>query len=166
MGFTQAISHCYSNYVTFSGRASRSEFWFFQLFTVLAAIAAAIVDMSLGLNFAILYGPVYLLFMLINFLPAISVVVRRLHDTDHSGWWYWIAIVPFVGIILLLVWWCTRGSWGDNRFGPDPLATEGPSPPYAPVRANIADELARLARLRADGTITEEEFQRLKTKLI
>jgi len=62
------------------------------------------------------------LFFLASFLPAISVIVRRLHDTDRSGWWYWIGLIPLVGAILLLVWFCTRGTSGPNRFGPDPLS--------------------------------------------
>jgi uncharacterized membrane protein YhaH (DUF805 family) len=59
---------------------------------------------------------------LANFLPSISVLVRRLHDTGRSGWWYWIALVPLVGPILLLIWLCTRGTFGGNEYGPDPLA--------------------------------------------
>jgi uncharacterized membrane protein YhaH (DUF805 family) len=173
MTFGQAISSCYSQYATFSGRASRSEFWFFQLFSVLAAIAMAILDSMVGMNFAIFYGPLYVIFALANFLPALSVLVRRLHDTDRSGWWYWIILVPIVGIILLLVWWCTRGSWGQNRFGSDPLGGEGfahtfPSsgPSSGPPPGDLAEQLSRLAKLRDEGTISEEEFQRLKTKLI
>ena len=126
MTFMQAISSGYSKYVTFSGRASRSEYWFFTLFSVLVAIVTAILDVVLGLNFAIFYGPLYVVFALVNFLPSISVLVRRLHDTDRSGWWYWIALVPIVGIILLLVWFCTRGTSGENRFGSDPLGGESP----------------------------------------
>jgi uncharacterized membrane protein YhaH (DUF805 family) len=61
---------------------------------------------------------------LINFLPSLSVLVRRLHDTDHSGWWYWICLIRFVGLILLLIWFCTRGTWGSNRFGLDPLGAK------------------------------------------
>ncbi len=164
MTFTQAISSCYSNYATFPGRASRSEYWFFALFQWLIAIVGIVLIFA-GDSAAIL-----IMAALANFLPSLSVTVRRLHDTDHPGWWYWIQLIPLVGVIIFLVFMCTRGSWGDNRFGPDPLADESPQPPgasaYRGVSSNLSDELARLARLRADGTITEEEFQRLKTKLI
>jgi len=161
MTFTQAISSCYSNYGTFSGRASRSEYWFFTLFhMLLVVLGVALIPVGIGLLILIGGG-------LINFLPSLSVLVRRLHDTDHSGWWYWICLVPVVGLVVLLIWLCTRGSWGDNRYGPDPLAWEGPPPPYASgLRPALVDELSRLAKLRDAGTITEEEFQRLKTKLI
>jgi uncharacterized membrane protein YhaH (DUF805 family) len=121
MGFTQAVTTCYSRYVQFSGRASRSEYWFFWLFCCLALLAAMVVDAVLGLRFSALTGPAYVLVALANFLPSISVSVRRLHDTDRSGWWYWIILIPIVGAILLIVWFCTRGRDGDNRFGRDPL---------------------------------------------
>jgi uncharacterized membrane protein YhaH (DUF805 family) len=55
------------------------------------------------------------------FLPSISVTVRRLHDTDHSGWWWWIGLIPLVGIIVLIVWWATPGTRGPNKYGEDPL---------------------------------------------
>jgi uncharacterized membrane protein YhaH (DUF805 family) len=82
MGFGQAVSSCYSNYATFSGRASRSEYWFFALFHFLI-IFAGVALISVGIGIVILIG-----FGLVNFLPHLSVTVRRLHDTDHSGWWY------------------------------------------------------------------------------
>jgi len=114
--FGQSVQSCYSNYTTFSGRAARSEYWFFLLFQCLVGFACGLL-MSFGIG-QLLLG----LFVIANFLPAISVTVRRLHDTDRSGWWYWIALVPLVGGILLLVWFCTRGTAGANRFGPDPLS--------------------------------------------
>lgn len=161
MSFTQAIAHCYSNYATFSGRASRSEFWFFRLYVFLVMLLGFIL-IPAGIGIVILCVAA-----LANFLPDLSVTVRRLHDTDHSGWWFWISLVPFVGIIVLLVFFCTRGSWGENRFGPDPLGSAGAPQPYRmPPRSDLAEELARLAKLRDDGTISEDEFQRLKTKLI
>lgn len=119
MTFVQAIQSCYSNYATFSGRAARSEYWFFVLFQCLiTAFCWMLIPFGLGRS---LLG----LIALANFLPAISVTVRRLHDTDRSGWWYWIALVPFAGAILLLIWFCTRGTSGPNRFGSDPLWGHG-----------------------------------------
>jgi uncharacterized membrane protein YhaH (DUF805 family) len=160
MTFTQAISSCYSNYATFSGRASRSEYWFFALFYLLIALVGFI-TLFAGIGAAIL-----IISALVNFLPSLSVTVRRLHDTDHSGWWFWIQLIPLVGAIIMLVFLCTRGSWGENRFGPDPLGGQDSSARYNSPRPDLAEELARLAKLRADGTLSDEEFQRLKTKLI
>jgi uncharacterized membrane protein YhaH (DUF805 family) len=113
--FTQAIRSCYANYTTFSGRAPRSEYWFFVLYQCLIGVACGLL-VPFGIGRALLW-----LFVLANLLPGICVTVRRLHDTDRSGWWYWIALVPLVGAILLLIWFCTRGTSGANRFGPDPL---------------------------------------------
>ena len=118
MTFGQAVRSCYSKYATFSGRAARSEYWFFVLFQGLITIGCWIL-IPFGLGHALLW-----LLALANFLPAVSVTVRRLHDTDHSGWWYWIAFVPLVGAVLLLIWFCTRGTSGANRFGPDPLLSD------------------------------------------
>ena len=67
------------------------------------------------------YGYVYSLVALAMLLPGLAVMVRRLHDTGHSGWWYWIWLVPLIGGILLLVWLCSRGTVGDNTYGSDPL---------------------------------------------
>jgi uncharacterized membrane protein YhaH (DUF805 family) len=114
MGFADAIKTGFSKYVTFEGRAARSEFWFWMLFAFIANLVAGIVDGALDLNL------VGLLVSLALFLPGLAVSVRRLHDIDRSGWWVLIALT-IIGIILLIVWDCTKGTSGPNRFGPDPL---------------------------------------------
>lgn len=121
MDFGTAIRTCFQKYVTFSGRAQRSEFWWFALFSILGSFILGIVD-------AILFGwasedPQVLnaIFSLVLFLPSISVAVRRLHDTDRTGWWWWIILIPLIGWIILIVWYATKGTDGPNRFGPDPL---------------------------------------------
>ncbi len=130
MTFQESIRTCLGKYVTWQGRASRSEYWFFVLFVFLCAMVAAILDRILGTGFKMAnpatgemqsmgYGYIYSLVGLALFLPNISALVRRLHDTGRSGWWYWIALIPLVGIILLLVWLCSRGTSGGNAYGPD-----------------------------------------------
>ena len=124
MGFTDAVKTCFSKYVTFSGRASRSEYWWFSLFISLGSIVAAIVDMLLFGYDPVAPGSVGWisgLFTLAIFLPSLSVMVRRLHDKDRSGWWYFIVLIPLIGLFILLYWFVTRGTVGPNRFGPDPL---------------------------------------------
>lgn len=106
---------CWKKYVDFSGRARRTEYWMFVLFNALAAFAIAIVDNLLGLCGAL--GGLYSLAAL---LPGLAVLVRRLHDTDRSGWMVLIALIPFVGAIILLVFLCGDSRPGDNRFGPNP----------------------------------------------
>jgi uncharacterized membrane protein YhaH (DUF805 family) len=135
MTFSESIKTCFAKFVTWQGRATRSEYWWFVLFCFLCQIGAALVDGVLGTAFSIpdpntgeavslFYGWVYLLVALALFLPNLAVLVRRLHDTDHSGWWYWIALVPLIGIIMLLIWLCSRGTAGSNRFGSDPLGSD------------------------------------------
>jgi uncharacterized membrane protein YhaH (DUF805 family) len=118
MDFWTAVRTCYSKYATFRGRASRSEFWYFNLFAWLVAVAALILDAAL---FGKPNGALYAIVMLANLIPSIGVGVRRLHDTDRSGWWWLIMFVPLIGIIVLLVWYCMRGSQDENRFDTYPL---------------------------------------------
>jgi uncharacterized membrane protein YhaH (DUF805 family) len=109
---------CLQNYVTFSGRARRKEFWMFFIFYMIFAVVIGFVEGLAGMETPVL-SCIYGLALL---LPSLSVLVRRLHDIDKSGWWFWIALVPFVGGIVLLVFECMEGTKGDNRFGPDPKA--------------------------------------------
>jgi uncharacterized membrane protein YhaH (DUF805 family) len=119
MGFVEAISAGFRNYVNFSTRASRSEYWYWVLFVVLVSIAAAIIDLLIAPHSPI--GPATGLVYLALLLPELSVAVRRLHDTDRSGWWLLLGFIPLIGAIVLIVWFCTRGTMGQNRFGSDPL---------------------------------------------
>ncbi|MEI9933246.1 MAG: DUF805 domain-containing protein [Rhizomicrobium sp.] len=129
MTFTDAVSACFRKYVDFEGRAPRSEFWFFRLFVALSllgvfllmALVAGITPDNEGGIQGVLFGVLFLALILGTFLPDLAVTVRRLHDRDYSGWWILIAFVPFGGLVLL-IWFCTRGTEGENRFGPDPLA--------------------------------------------
>ena len=117
MGFGQAISAGFSNYVNFSGRACRSEYWYWILFIIIADIVAAIIDQTLGIQ--LVTG----LFGLVTIIPNIAIAIRRLHDLDRTGWWILLGFIPLIGWIILLIWYVTKGTDGPNRFGPDPLAT-------------------------------------------
>lgn len=114
-------------YAQFSGRSRRKEYWMFVLLAFLLGIVAGVIDAVLGLNTMVagLYGPLSLLLGLALLIPSIAVGVRRLHDTDRSGWWLLIGLVPFLGALILLIFYLMEGTKGDNRFGPDPkLALE------------------------------------------
>jgi uncharacterized membrane protein YhaH (DUF805 family) len=124
-------------YVDFKGRSRRKEYWMFVLFTIILCVAASFIDISLGYGSASTYsgdgsvgasfnanGPATVILMLALFLPGLAVTVRRLHDTDRSGWWILIGLVPLVGWIVLLVFYCTEGTRGDNRFGADPKGAD------------------------------------------
>ena len=116
-------------YFDFSGRARRKEYWCFTLFHILTAfagecLAAVIYDDNPTLGTA--FGAIVLLYIVASVVPSIAVTVRRLHDTDRSGWWYFIGLIPFVGPIWLLVLTCTDGTKGPNQYGPDPKALVNP----------------------------------------
>jgi uncharacterized membrane protein YhaH (DUF805 family) len=117
MSFVEAVQAGFRNYVKFSGRASLYEVWYWVLFTIVGGVIAAVLD-ALFFWSASSNTPLGSVFALVTLLPSIAVVVRRLHDTDRSGWWYLLILIPLVGIIILIVWCIQRGTPGDNRFGP------------------------------------------------
>lgn len=120
MGFKDAISYCFRNYVGFKGRAARSEYWYWTLFIYLLLIVAWLIDMTVfGFNTTGV-NPMTVLASLATLLPTLTVSARRLHDTDRSGWWA-LLIFTVIGYIVLIYWACLRGTVGANRFGPDPL---------------------------------------------
>ena len=119
MDFMTAVRTCLSKYVDFSGRARRSEYWYFVLFNLVVNIVTTILDNLLGMDFEGSGGILSTVAGLALFLPGLAVGVRRLHDTDRSGWWILIGLIPIIGWILLIVWYCTD-SKPDNQYGPNP----------------------------------------------
>jgi uncharacterized membrane protein YhaH (DUF805 family) len=117
VSFADAVRDGFSKYVTFSGRSSRSAYWWWALFGLLAVVAAYIVDAILG-TFPLFYAILALGLL----LPNLAVTIRRLHDTGRSGWWILIALIPFVGGIVLLVFTLLASegpnSWGSAPDGP------------------------------------------------
>jgi uncharacterized membrane protein YhaH (DUF805 family) len=121
MSFTTAIKSVLSQYVGFSGRARRSEYWWWALFTALLGVVAAVLDTALGTNMdGSTTGVIGLIVELAILLPSLAVLVRRLHDTDRSGWWILIALIPIVGAIVLLVFAAQDTKPGPNRYGESP----------------------------------------------
>jgi uncharacterized membrane protein YhaH (DUF805 family) len=118
MNFGQAIASGFRNYVGFAGRAARSEYWYWVLFAIIGATVTGILDQAMFSEAEI--SPLNSIFGLITFLPGLAVAVRRLHDIDRTGWWFLIALT-IIGLIILLVWACQKGTTGPNRYGPDPL---------------------------------------------
>jgi len=121
MIFWQAIASGFKNYVTFSGRAIRSEYWFWVLFSLLGGLATEILDAGIFSSDIPSASPPNGVFNLLTFLPSLAISVRRLHDIDRSGWWVLVAFT-IIGIFVLIYWACKRGTPGANRFGPDPFA--------------------------------------------
>ena len=115
------------NYANFSGRARRKEYWMFVLVQTIVMIGLMILDSVLGLDFELQgislgYGYLYLIGIIVHFIPSLAVVVRRLHDVGKSGWFYFIFLIPLIGVLWLLVLYCTEGQKQDNKWGPDPKA--------------------------------------------
>ena len=107
------VKHCFSNALEFSGRAARSEFWYFFAFYVAAVVLASIIG---SLVFSYLSTIVTLALL----LPTVAVSVRRLQDLDRPALWVLLGLVPFAGLVLLY-WFTQRGTVGPNQFGPDPV---------------------------------------------
>jgi uncharacterized membrane protein YhaH (DUF805 family) len=118
VSFTDAIRDGFSKYVTFTGRSSRSAYWWWALFGILAVLAGYIVDALLGTTI------IYVLVALALLLPNLAVTIRRLHDIGRSGWWILIALIPFVGSIVLLVF-TLLASDGPNQWGAGPDSAPG-----------------------------------------
>ena len=116
MDVQKSIITCLKKFATFDGRASRSEYWWFQFFYALVAFFAVIID-SMFVDNSVSWGPLEIVSTIILFLPATAVLARRLHDVNRSGWWMLISIT-IIGLIPLIIWSVAEGSNKKNRFGP------------------------------------------------
>ena len=135
MNFQQAIVSGFKKYVQFSGRASRSEFWYWTLFVIIgsgiASLLGAVVNeimaqmdsmpASLVALAELGQSMVHLGFGIGIILPSMAVTARRLHDINKSGWCWFVCLIPLIGVIVLFVWYCKKGDGGENRFGANPL---------------------------------------------
>ncbi len=120
LGFGEAVGACLRQYGTFSGRAQRSEYWWWALFNLLVFVAVGLSRGVVGAD-ATAVDVVAVIAGLALLLPNLAVTVRRLHDVDRSGWWILINFVPVVGSIILLVFAMLPGTPGENRFGLAPM---------------------------------------------
>lgn len=133
MTMIEAVKHVFSNYVGFSGRAGRPEFWWWVLASLIIGSILTLIDINVlnsgafevstapgAFKFSVQAGILGGIWSLVTFLPALAVTVRRLHDTDRSGWWILLALLPVIGWVVLIYWYAKRGSEGANRFGSGP----------------------------------------------
>lgn len=125
MNMIEAIKSGYSNYANFSGRSVRSAYWWWALFQIVVSVAISLVEgggtAAVGDGMASMaYNPgiVGLIWSLANLIPGVAVSVRRMHDLDKSGWLLLIVLIPLIGALVLLYWFCQRGTEGDNQYGP------------------------------------------------
>jgi len=127
MNMMEATKACFSKYFQFSGRARRAEYWWFALFVVVVGAVLEFVDALMFPATALIFGAAMsevgilsTAWGLATLIPSFSASMRRLHDTDRSGWWQLLWLIPIAGWIILLVWMCSKGTKGTNRFGADP----------------------------------------------
>ena len=130
MDMFEAYRTCIKKYATFSGRARRSEYWFFTLCNVLISLVfsgllyfAQSQDSEAFMMGVNIVSTAYSIFAL---LPGLAVVVRRLHDTGHSGWYYFISLIPIAGLVMLLIALCKDSTPGVNEYGPNPKESMDP----------------------------------------
>lgn len=118
MGFGQAVSTCFSNYANFTGRARRSEFWWFYLFVVIVQVVGqGILALILGTDSG-LFTFFALVLAVALAIPLYAAGARRMHDTGKSGWLQLLVLIPCVGFIVLIVLWAQQGQPADNQYGP------------------------------------------------
>ena len=132
VGFVDAIKLFFNNYANFSGRSRRSEYWWVVLFNLivqsLTYIPAYFMIMSATMQhqepsgLAYLLSGIYFLFALATLVPSLALVWRRLHDIGKSGAYFFFFLIPFVGWIILLIWFLTDSDPNENEYGPNPKA--------------------------------------------
>lgn len=119
MDFQSAIRSGLSKWITFSGRSSRSEFWYWILFVILLSMVLSFIGLSTS------SGSIIGFFVAIFFMVAyFSIAIRRLHDLDKSGWWMLLSLFPVLGTLILMAWFTIKGTVGSNQYGADPLDTQ------------------------------------------
>jgi uncharacterized membrane protein YhaH (DUF805 family) len=123
MSFTEAVRSVYRNYATFDGRASRSEYWWFQLFYFVVSLGIYVGGLFLAgvARSQAVFGLVLvalIAFVLLSFVPQLAVTVRRLHDSDKSGWWLLLVFIPYIGGFIVFIFTLLDSSIGFNRYGP------------------------------------------------
>lgn len=117
MSFGASISTCFEKFFTFGGRASRPEFWWFYLFSVLMSWGADVATGSaMGPN-SDMAAIIQVILGLVFFFPTLAVSTRRLHDVGRSGWWQ-LLYLTVIGIIVLIIWWASKGETKENQYGP------------------------------------------------
>ena len=128
MGFSEAIQSGFNNYANFEGRASRPAYWWWFLFTWIVSIIAQLLDNMTRIGgigsesyLNMWVGIISAIVGLALFLPSLGVMIRRLHDTDRSGWWWLIGIIPIIGWIILIFFLASPATPGENRYGPPPV---------------------------------------------
>jgi uncharacterized membrane protein YhaH (DUF805 family) len=111
----------FKKYTVFKGRSTRSEYWYFTLFNILAILGFGLIDQLMGtFNFYVGYGPLSAIYTLAMILPGLGVSIRRLHDTGRSGWWFMITAIPVLGLLVFLYFALLDSDLNPNQYGESP----------------------------------------------
>jgi len=169
-------------YADFSGRARRKEYWMFTLFNVIIIIALFFANFIMGRLFypipsfiGMILTIIFYCYPLAILIPSLAVCVRRLHDIGKSGWYYLIGLIPFVGEIILFVWFCQDSQAGQNQWGANPKGYGSVTTFSQPKddasttissQPDILDQIEKLAKLKESGILSEEEFTYQKKKML
>ncbi|WP_132408395.1 DUF805 domain-containing protein [Neorhizobium sp. S3-V5DH] len=157
-------------YAVFSGRSSRSQFWFYHLTLLGLAVAGFIIDIAISGG----SEPQPLISALIvigHYIPSLAIIVRRLHDANLSGWLVLLCLLPGIGVIAFIVFGCLAPTPGPNRFDPShstgsQSATDGQTGASQAAGASAVERIEKLASLRASGAINDGEFERMKADVL
>ena len=115
MKMMDAVKSVFTQYATFSGRARRSEYWYFTLFTMIVSAILGVIGEALPM-----LAFLDTIYSIATLVPGLAVTWRRLHDIGKGGGWYFLLFIPLVGWIFLLVWLCRDSQPGENAYGPNP----------------------------------------------
>ena len=143
-------------YAVFDGRAHRTEFWLFFLFSFIISFFLGVI---VGLVGSLWF--ITTLYALAVLIPGLAVSVRRLHDTNRSGWWILTGLVPILGWIALLIFYVEDSRPGANQYGPNPKGIQATQPTQT-----VDERLRQLELLRSRGTITLQEYEERRQDII
>ncbi|TNM66219.1 DUF805 domain-containing protein [Aliirhizobium smilacinae] len=148
-------------YATFKGRSTRSQFWLYHLGVLVLAIVGFIIDIAIA-------GPrgpeplVSAVIIIAHYIPSLAIIVRRLHDTNQSGWLVLVCLIPLIGLVAFIVFGCMASTPGTNRFG----APVGGDPVVAAASGTKVERIEKLAALRASGALSDAEFEKMKADVL
>ncbi len=162
------------HYSDFKGRARRSEYWMFTLFSWIFLFAGVFVGGFLGelldsddIAGGIL-GIIIIGWFIVHFIPSMAVQVRRLHDAGYSGWCLLIHFIPYIGGLIVFIFTVMDSVPGHNKWGPNPKNIGERTMPssYKTKTESVTDEILKYAKMKEAGVLTEEEFTKMKQKLL
>jgi uncharacterized membrane protein YhaH (DUF805 family) len=148
-------------YATFKGRSTPSQFWLYHLGLFVLVFVGFIIDVAIASPL----DPepiVSAVIIIAHYIPSLAIIVRRLHDTDKSGWLVLVCLIPLIGIIAFVVFGCTASTPGTNRFG----APVSGDPGNALTNGSKVERIEKLAGLRASGALSDAEFEKMKADVL